>query len=77
MMQTTGDASGGEETAAAAADLESQEWHLDQLAGDLETAVVRAADAGGSVAAIAEAAHLEPRDVQDLAAGGRQFVDVG
>ncbi|PPB48782.1 hypothetical protein C4K88_13815 [Arthrobacter pityocampae] len=63
--------------AAAAADLESSEWHLDQLTADLEAAVVRAADAGGAIGAIADAAHLDPRDVRDLAAGGRQFADVG
>ncbi|WP_434994755.1 hypothetical protein [Arthrobacter sp. Ld5] len=63
--------------AAAAADLESVEWHLDQLTGDLEAAVVRAADAGGAIVAIADAAHLDPEDVQQLAAGDRQLVDVG
>ncbi|WP_394248835.1 hypothetical protein [Arthrobacter pityocampae] len=63
--------------AAAAADLESSEWYLDQLTADLEAAVVRATDAGGAIGAIADAAHLDPGDVRDLAAGGRQFADVG
>lgn len=65
------------QVAAAAADLECLEWHLDQLTEDLEAAVVRAADAGGAIGAIAEAAHLNPEDVQRLAAGHRQLVDVG
>ncbi|MHA7240382.1 hypothetical protein [Arthrobacter sp. TMS1-12-1] len=63
--------------AAAAADLESMEWHLDELAGELEAAVVRAADAGGDLDAIAEAAHLDPGDVRQLAVGGRPLADVG
>jgi hypothetical protein len=62
--------------AAAAADLESVLWRLDQLTDDLETAVLRAADAGVAIVDIAEAAHLEPRDVRLLATGGH-LLDVG
>ncbi|MHA7283197.1 type 2 periplasmic-binding domain-containing protein [Arthrobacter sp. TMS2-4] len=63
--------------AAAAADLESLEWHLDQLTEDLEAAVVRAANAGNPITVVADAAHLDPRDVRELAAGDRPLVDVG
>jgi DNA-directed RNA polymerase specialized sigma24 family protein len=62
--------------AAAAADLESIQWHLDQLTDELESAVVEAADAGAAIVDIAEAAQLEPGEVQQLASGGR-LLDVG
>ena len=62
--------------AAAAADLESIQWHLDQLTDELESAVVRAADAGAAIVDIAEAANLEPVEVRQLASGGR-LLDVG
>lgn len=63
--------------AATAADLESMQWHLDQLTGELESAVLRAADGGAAIIDIAEAAHLEPARVQQLASGGHLLVDVG
>jgi hypothetical protein len=63
--------------AAAAADLESMQWHLDQLAADLEVAVVRATDAGAAVTEVAEAAHLDPAAVRQLAAGHHLLADVG
>ena len=63
--------------AAAAADLESLQWQLDQLTDDLESAVLEAADAGAAIIDIAEAAHLEPADVQQIAAGGHLFAHVG
>lgn len=63
--------------AAAAADLESVQWHLDQLEAELEAAVLRAADNGASIVDIAEAAQLEPADVQHLVSGGHLLVDVG
>ncbi|MHA7287029.1 hypothetical protein ACX80I_12160 [Arthrobacter sp. MDT3-44] len=62
--------------AAAAADLESIQWRLDQLTDELETAVVEAADAGAAIVDIAEAAQMEPVEVQQLASGGR-LLDVG
>ncbi|AUZ87786.1 hypothetical protein CVO76_09210 [Arthrobacter agilis] len=61
--------------AAAAADLESMQWQLDQLAGELECAVLQAADAGAAIVDIADAAHLEPGEVQQLASGGHLLVD--
>ncbi|MFJ6000658.1 hypothetical protein [Arthrobacter sp. NPDC092385] len=63
--------------AAAAADVESARWHLDQLTGELEAAVLRAADSGAAIVDIAEAAHLEPADVQQLASGGPLLGNVG
>ncbi|TKV29179.1 hypothetical protein FDK12_05935 [Arthrobacter sp. NamB2] len=63
--------------AAAAADLESVQWHLDQLTTELESAVLRAADAGAAITDIAEAAHLEPCEVRQLASGSHLLVDVG
>lgn len=63
--------------AAAAADLESLQWQLDQLTDELESAVLQAADAGAAIIDIAEAAQLEPADVQQLASGGHLLVDVG
>ncbi|MDQ0736338.1 hypothetical protein [Arthrobacter agilis] len=62
--------------AAAAADLESIHWQLDQLTGELEAAVLQAADAGAAIIDIAEAAQLDPAEVQQLAAGGH-LLDVG
>lgn len=62
--------------AAAAADLESVQWHLDQLTGELEAAVLRAADTGAAIVDIAEAADLEPADVRQLASGAH-LLDVG
>ncbi len=63
--------------AAAAADLESMQWHLDRLAADLEAAVVRATDAGAALLDVAEAAQLDPADVQHLASGVHRLADVG
>lgn len=63
--------------AAAAADVESTLWHLDQLTGELEAAVLRAAESGAAIVDIAEAAHLEPADVQQLASGGHLLGNVG
>lgn len=63
--------------AAAAADVESIRWHLDQLTAEIESAVARAVHAGAPIADIAEAADLEPAEVQQLASGGRLLADVG
>lgn len=63
--------------AAAAADLESVQWHLDQLMGELEATVTRAAEAGAALVDIAEASHLQPTEVQRLVSGGYLLVDVG
>lgn len=63
--------------AAAAADLESMQWQLDQLNAELEAAVLRAADSGAAITDIAAAADLEPRAVQQLASGAHLLGDVG
>ena len=52
--------------AAATADLESAQWKLDQATGAVRSAVLCAAAAGVPVAAIAEAAQLDPADVREL-----------
>lgn len=63
--------------AAAAADLEDVRWHLDQVTDELETAVLEAADGGAAIVDIAEAAHLQPADVHQLASGGHLLGHVG
>jgi hypothetical protein len=63
--------------AAAAADVEYLQWQLDQRTDVLESAVLHAAEAGAAVIDIAEAAQLDPADVQQLAAGGHLLADVG
>jgi hypothetical protein len=60
--------------AAAAADVESAQWHLDQITADLEAAVLQAADGGASIVDIAEAAQLEPGHVARLTAGRTRLV---
>lgn len=63
--------------AAAAADVESLQWDLDQRTAELEAAVARAAESGAAIIDIAEAADLEPADVRQLAWADPLLVDVG
>lgn len=63
--------------AAAAADVESTRWHLDQVTEELETAVADAVDSGVAIDAIADAADLEPGETHQLVRGGSDLIDVG
>ncbi|WDF33119.1 hypothetical protein PTW37_14900 [Arthrobacter agilis] len=63
--------------AAAAADVESARWHLDQATADLEAAVLDAARSGAAIVDIAEAAQVEPGDIRQLASDGARFDQAG